>query len=183
MSQSMRSSRRIVPQLVLATALLSSCNGQEPHDEPCYPPLSERELVQGVTQTLCFDYEGEHAPGARLPSPVGLPEDVYFEEFIYCFELTPGQACDACPAEDTEQLMREAYVAAKECEPPVADAVGECSHRYQTDDGYYAECCTVADCEQVVYAYAPGCAFTDQMTGECCYTAAIASPCGGRDIH
>lgn len=183
MTRSRKWSRPTLASLAAVAALGSGCNERVPDDEPCYPPLSEREIVEGVTQTLCFDYDGEIAPGERLPRFEGLPEGVLAEEFVYCVDLAPGQTCDGCSLDDTEQLMRDAYVESKECEPPVTDKVGECSHIYETEDGYYAECCTAADCEQIVYAYSSGCAFTDEESGQCCYTAAIASPCAGRFIQ
>jgi hypothetical protein len=167
----------------LVVALSQACNERVPDDEPCYPPLSEVELVEGVTSLRCLDYEGDRPPGWILPQFDDLPDGVETEEFIYCFDLAPGQVCDGCSLEDTEELMRAAYLETKECELPVTDNVGECSHLYRTDDGYYAECCTAADCEQIIYEYVPGCAGIGEETGRCCYTAAIASPCTGRIIQ
>jgi hypothetical protein len=168
--------------VVLAT-LVVGCHEDDPEDEACNPPLAEVEIVEGVTALRCVDYDGDPMAGSDLPDFGELPEGVGTEEFTHCFDLEPGRACDGCGFDDTEELMRSAYVEAKECELPITDNVGGCSHWYTTEDGYGAQCCTAADCEEIVHEYARGCAYTDAETGQCCYTAAIASPCAGRSVN
>lgn len=161
------------------------CRDDVSESGPCYPPLSEiySPSFGGHTYWGCAEYKGEYAPGDVVPPSDEVPEGIGTEEFIYCLDLEPGQACDGCLLDDMEELVRDAYVRAKECEAPVSNNVGGCSHVVPAGDGYYEECCTAADCEQIIYAYSPGCAYTEEESGQCCYMVAIASPCTGRHIY
>jgi hypothetical protein len=94
--------------------LVSACNNRtEPR--ACYP--EDREWETGGPPNYAplgfcqWSYE-DHQWGADGSPPKAFPDappGIQLASQVYCFELEDGDACDACPAEETDALLKQKF--------------------------------------------------------------------------
>lgn len=121
-----------------------ACNDRVPEPQACYPEAIDWELDHlGYPRGWCQWPDGE--------VPDDAPPMVNLQRFVHCFDLEEGQACDACPAEETDELLREEFAAS-------------CGY----EGTYFARGC---------YWLKEG----DDGQPRCCYMALIGPACTTRD--
>ena len=87
----------------LATS--AACNDRSTGDQACYPEDREWELDFNGWPTGFCQWERNFAHD-DIPTDGSVGGT---DVFIYCFEPEEGQICDACPAEETDALLREQF--------------------------------------------------------------------------
>jgi hypothetical protein len=110
----------------------ASCNDRVAEVGSCYPPETYRDpaAVGGDprdAEGFCSWKLGE------IPTDY-VPEGQDGNNYDLCFELAAGETCDACPADETDQRIKDAFEA--ECGEEVLGFVRGCAS--PRDDGI---CC------------------------------------------
>lgn len=90
--------------------LLPSCNDRTPEPRTCYPEGQDWEVDEfGYAAGWClwpvedFQWGADGSPPPALPD---APPGVQLFPQVHCFDLEDSQACDACPVEETDALLR-----------------------------------------------------------------------------
>ena len=111
---SMRSSGLAVLLGLAGSHLASACSDRAER-EACYPEDREWGTDGPPLHTplgFCQWSNEEMRPGrdgSPPPAFPDLPARLQLAPIGYCFELAEGEACDACPAEETDALLKEAF--------------------------------------------------------------------------
>ena len=113
----------------------AACSDRSRGEQTCYPEALEWELDFNGFPTGFCTWASNEAPVDDAPTD-GSVRGV--DGFIYCFEPEEGQICDACPAEETDALLREQFE--KECGKPVQYFKRACYHPNPDADGR-PQCC------------------------------------------
>jgi hypothetical protein len=94
---------------------VTACSDRTTEPAACYPEGLEWEdegppyhFSLGWCQWPREDFQWgpDGNPPKALPD---APPDVQLRPQSYCFDLEDGEACDACPAEETDALLRERF--------------------------------------------------------------------------
>lgn len=133
MAQRSRLLKRRGGGLVLGLVAVVSCGPNSVEDEPCYADDLWADFDGHPSERGYCEMDRPPVPEG-LPEPQGEPDDVNYDDFLYCFDDVA--VCDGCPLEDTEAMMIAAFREDRDCEAPIAAYIPGCV--IETDDG---QCC------------------------------------------